>query len=118
MLNIMLIVAIIISIPNLVQIEYYILLRWVICVICAFNIFVSKKVYTEKLFDGFGGFLLGFIFVFNPIYVLPLEKGEWMIADLIFVVVLLAINNLAKKGPLNIEYQLSVEQQSLKKRKT
>ncbi len=73
---------------------YYILLRWVICGICAYYVFEAVKSRNQSWAWVFG---IGAI-IYNPVFPLHLGRSVWSVVNIASVVVIFAsFSGLAAK---------------------
>ncbi len=67
--------------------SYYVLLRWVVCLVFAWQCTMTRKagmwVWTV--------FLLGISILYNPLVAVSLPRGTWRVVNLLSVVALLAL---------------------------
>ena len=85
-------VLIILAIPNLPY-GYYILLRWAVTAIAIILIFQLLELNNTSWILIFGTIA----FIFNPIIPVHLDKGTWVIIDLISALVFFSSYNYLKK---------------------
>lgn len=83
----------ILAIPYWLPYEFYTLLRWIVCIA---SIFVGYEFYKSKL-NGWAFVFGALAYLFNPLLPVYLNKGTWILIDLISAILFFIAGYSAKK---------------------